>query len=900
MIGRDQERLVVRFFLEQRFEPTALVLRGEPGIGKTTLWEAGIALAAEGGLRVLVARPSDAESEHAFAGLIDLCEGLDLDGLPAPQRSALEVALLRREPDGAAPEPHAIGLALRGALAAAAPVLVAIDDVQSLDAPSAEALAFAARRLLDAPVGFLLARREGADSPLEDVLAERSLATIDLGPLAAGDLRAVVADRLGVELPVTTLQQVTAATRGNPRFALRLARSVGPSGERLPVLAAEEELLGVGVADLPDEERHLLLAAALDADLRLEEAEALSLDVREAMRSGLLVVDGDRVRPGHPLLAAAALADALPSERRAVHAALADVVGEPERYALHLATGSEGPNEDVAEHAAAAAASAAARGARLEAVALGEQALRLTPPGDPAWEQRVLELAGSLVSAGERRRVRELLTPVIERLPPGEPRVRAWLYLAETGVATSGTFELQLEHAFEAAGADPALRRRVLAFKALCTAAEGVKRIRAAEAWALEALPELNALRALAWTRVLRGVDIDAVCAQFDAAAGPGARLIDSPQPLVALRRAWRGEVAPARAELRRLKALAAERGESAGYAWLRLNLCEIELRAGEWDAAEQLLDEWELSDDGQFLSTPAYQRCRALLAVGRGDHAAAVDWAQPAFERAARREHTWQLLGAGRALGVAALLAGDPATAADQLRFVHAHCEREGIDEPGVFPVAADLLEALSEFGADDEAAGVRARLAAQAQDHPWAQATLARADGEAEAADGLRAARAALRRGPHASRPRPRRAPRAPVAGRPRRAGSRGAGLRHARLARLGGAGPRRTRPRRRSQTAHRRQRAHPHRAPGRRAGRRRADQQGDRARPVRDHPHGRGAPVEGVRETRRALANGARRAALKIGGSGNIAGSVAPVRSPACPPQHSPPLTAHRMVA
>ena len=117
----------------------------------------------------------------------------------------------------------------------------------------------------------------------------------------------------------------------------------------------------------------------------------------------------------------------------------------------------------------------------------------------------MLELAGSLVSAGERRRVRDLLTPVVERLPAGEPRVRAWLYLAETGVATGGTFELQLEYAFEAAGADPALRRRVLAFKALCTAAEGAKRIRAAEAWALEALPELNALRALAWTRAAAG-----------------------------------------------------------------------------------------------------------------------------------------------------------------------------------------------------------------------------------------------------------------------------------------------------------------------------------------------------------------------------------------------------------
>ncbi|MDA0172621.1 LuxR family transcriptional regulator [Solirubrobacter taibaiensis] len=727
MIGRDQELLVVRFFLQQRFEPTALVLRGEPGIGKTTLWEAAVALAREDDLRVLVARPSESESEHAFAGLIDLCEGLDLSGLPAPQRAALEVALLRR--DGASPEPHAVGLALRGALATAAPVLVAIDDVQWLDTPSAEALAYAARRLVDAPVGLLLTGCEV--SPLEQWLVEHSLTTLELGALAAGDLRAVIADRLGVELPVAALQRITAATLGNPRFALRLARSTGPTG-------AEEELLGVGVAELPDAERHLLLAAALDGGLRLEEAEALSLDVREAMRSGLLEVDGDRVRPGHPLLAAAVLADALPSERREVHAALADVVDDPERYALHLASATEGDDEEVAEHASGAAAHAAARGARPEAVALGEQALRLTSRGvfAAAWEQRVLDLAGYLVAAGERRRVRELLVPVIDRLPPGEPQVRVWLYLAESDVATSGNFERQIERALEAAGSDAALHRRVVAFKALCTAAEGVQRVREAEAWALEALPELNALRALGWTRVLRGADIEQVCAQFDAAAGPGARLIDSPQPLVALRRSWRGEIAPAREEVVRLMGLAAERGESAAFAWLRLNLCEIELRAGEWDAAERLLDEWEVSDDGEFLSAPAYQRCRALLAVGRGDHETAEAWARPAVERASQREHTWNVLSASRALGAAALLAGDPAAAAEHLRFVHAHCEREGVDEPGVFPVAADLLEALGEIGADDEAEDVRARLAAQSFDHPWAQATLARADGEAEAA--------------------------------------------------------------------------------------------------------------------------------------------------------------------
>ena len=97
----------------------ALVLSGEPGIGKTTLWEAGIAAARDRGVRVLVARPSGAETELSFAGLIDLCEGLEVDMLPEPQRDALEVALLRRSPVGVPPEPHAIGLGLRNALEAA-------------------------------------------------------------------------------------------------------------------------------------------------------------------------------------------------------------------------------------------------------------------------------------------------------------------------------------------------------------------------------------------------------------------------------------------------------------------------------------------------------------------------------------------------------------------------------------------------------------------------------------------------------------------------------------------------------------------------------------------------------------------------------------------------------------
>ena len=135
VIGRERELERLRAFVSGGFTPTALVLDGEPGIGKTTLWEAGIAAARERGVAVRVARAGEAEAQLSFAALIDLAGGLDLGPLPAPQRAALEIALLRREPEGAPPQPHAIGLGLRNALAAAGPTLVAVDDIQWLDAP---------------------------------------------------------------------------------------------------------------------------------------------------------------------------------------------------------------------------------------------------------------------------------------------------------------------------------------------------------------------------------------------------------------------------------------------------------------------------------------------------------------------------------------------------------------------------------------------------------------------------------------------------------------------------------------------------------------------------------------------------------------------------------------------
>ena len=143
MIGREPELAMLEEFLDGGTAWLALVLTGGPGIGKTALWERGLDLAVDRGIRLLSARPSGAEAELSFAGLFDLLEGIDIgsvSGLPVPQRRALEAALLRAEPMAAAPEGFAIGAGFLGvlrSLAVGEPLLVAVDDPQWLDAASA-------------------------------------------------------------------------------------------------------------------------------------------------------------------------------------------------------------------------------------------------------------------------------------------------------------------------------------------------------------------------------------------------------------------------------------------------------------------------------------------------------------------------------------------------------------------------------------------------------------------------------------------------------------------------------------------------------------------------------------------------------------------------------------------
>ncbi|HEY7076863.1 MAG TPA: AAA family ATPase [Solirubrobacteraceae bacterium] len=744
IVGRDHELAALRELAPGR----PVLLTGEPGIGKTTLWEAGVGAARERGRRALVARPTAAEARLPFAALIDLCDGIAdaaLAPLPAPQRGALEVALLRAEPRAAAPEPFAIALGLLNALRALAadePLLIAVDDVPWLDAASAEALAFAARRLDGEPIAFLLARRPGRPTGLERAL-EPALQRVAVGRLSLGATRRLLAERLGLSLPRPLLRRIVEWTLGNPLFALEVGRTlredgIPAAGDELPLPDALDELLGARVARLDTPQRRLLLALALREEPSVHELAAIAgpAAVEDGLEAGLLELDGRRVRASHPLLAAAARKRARPRERRELHRALARAVEDPQLRALHLALATDRPDAALAAAVDAAAADAAARGARHRAVQLAERALRLTPPDAPERHDRLLTLAAHLEGAGELQRLTDLLEPAIDTLPTGPLRARGWLLLGEgAGPRTIADLDRHLDRALTEPGVSGDVLAYVLAKKAALAAASRVDRIRDAEAWAQRALSvggagregERLALYALAWARALSGRAVEDLCRQSDASA----YLAIAPERIAGQRLVWRGEIAQARALLERLLAQADERGEPASYALLRLHLCELELRVGDWPAAARRLDEWEQSAEGDLLIRPMYQRCRALLAAGRGRLEEAERWSREAIARAEATGSRWDWLEARRAAGVTALLARAPARAAEHLAAAWEHTERAGVGDPGAFPVAPELVEALVDAGEPGAARRVvdRLRTLAERHEHPWGLAGARRA---------------------------------------------------------------------------------------------------------------------------------------------------------------------------
>jgi DNA-binding CsgD family transcriptional regulator len=771
LVGRERETARLRAFLaELPGEPSALVIEGEPGIGKTALLEA--ALVQAGGLRVLRARCVEAEAGLAYAGLADLLgrvAEMVLPGLPAPQRRALEVVLGRAEAGQDAVEPQLVGRAMLGvleSLAAAAPLVVAVDDVQWLDAASTRTVAFAVHRLAAVPVGMLVTRR-GIGGPLplglDDALPQQRRERLVVGSLNADDVELLVEERLSAPLSRALRRRLVVAAGGNPLYALELADAQRRSGhgwdDQLALPARLEELLADRLAALPAQAAEPLAAVASLATptvalvgAALGEPARAGLDA--ALDAGVLLVEEGRLRFSHPLLGVVASAWRPPSARRGLHARLAATVGDLEERARHLVLAADGPDAGVAATVEQGADRARARGAPEVAAELAEAAVRLTPPERVADVRRRRIAAGyHRVTAGEVGRGRAHLAAALEAAPPGpvqtELRWRLGMLMLLDDV--DGAVEL-LEVALAESRSDQALQAMVARRLAgpywwQGRLREGLRlgRLGVDLAEALgDPLALVDALRVyvlgVLWAGEL-SADLPGRLEQLARGVGPLPAHEDPDLSLTVVDMA-RGDAGSAASRLARLHRLADEQGNELGLVLASALLAEVELARGRWAQAQQLAQ--EALRTARRLASP-FPLTRGLLAAALVQaHLGNAEAAQAtALEliKVAEGGGLVPLALEGRAvLGFVALSRGDAQAAHVELDPLLARLRDIGVREPTWPHLVWSDLDALIELGHLDQAAALAQDLEARGRrlDRPFALATAARARGLIHAARG------------------------------------------------------------------------------------------------------------------------------------------------------------------
>ncbi|MGH2454720.1 MAG: AAA family ATPase, partial [Candidatus Limnocylindria bacterium] len=400
LVGRDRELAEVRRWLEEAGRaPSGLVILGEPGIGKTSVWEQVGREAAAGGWRLLVCRCVKSEAQLSYAALGDLLRDVLpklLDRMAPPRRRALAAALLLEEAGGgAAPDARAVGLAfldaLRG-LAEGGPLLVAIDDLHWLDPPSRDAIAFALRRLHAERIG-LSATIRSSQEPVEATLGQLPfIRSLTIGPISLAATFQLVRSRLGLALSRPQLIRIHDAAGGNPLFALELAaelQRLGPAapGAPLAIRGDLREHLGRRISRLAPATRRVLAFASASPRLSRARLRAVAGSVAvdaallDAEAAVVVAAGSDPVRFTHPLLAAAGYAAADDRLRRQVHRRLARLSADPEEQARHLALATDAPDAAIAATLEEAASGAALRGATAASGELLEMAAARTPAG---------------------------------------------------------------------------------------------------------------------------------------------------------------------------------------------------------------------------------------------------------------------------------------------------------------------------------------------------------------------------------------------------------------------------------------------------------------------------------------------------------------------------------------
>ncbi|QLY28493.1 AAA family ATPase [Nocardia huaxiensis] len=696
----------------------ALVLVGEPGIGKTALLDYAIERA--GGMRVLRCRGVPSESDLAFAALHELLWPLldRLDGLPPTQALALRGALGLGEPHGNQLLIGVAVLTLLADLAEEQPVLVIVDDLHLVDTASRHCLTFLARRTGEDAIAFLAATHPGT-AAIADMLPTLTIAGLDTE--SAEQLVA----QLNPALSPLRARALLRLTAGNPLALRELSRTattnLGPAAE--PQLELGPRLRAAFDADLgrltPDQRTALLVTAAEDgADAIVAERAATRLGVpaaewNAAVESGLMRLSDGRMVMRHPLIRAAVYDAAGPAERRAVHTALAAVFADrtvspglteslmssdPDRAAWHLAAAAEHPDEGIAATLDAVAERAWARGGQTSAARILRRAAALSPDANAA-AVRLSKAARAAWDGGDVETARELLATAGERADPA--------VVSAAGGGLQGMFEL--------GQGDPARARRML----VRDAESAEERFRAEIEYA--------ALRA-AWAA---GESLDA--AQFDALV---TRDFDSGADVPP----WRlpiADVAVAHGTERHALDMvdaAVERMRTDGpISWLGYTLSQrsaLHFLIGRWDdALTDAAEALRLAPDFTGRKTVADSYCTLAFIAGlRGEEAAVIEFSGRTLAFSQPLRYLPVTASAQWSRGLAALSAERP----DEAYALLEPISRPG--DPAHHPTiellaAADTIEAAVRSGRSDRAARHLNVLAAHAETTgaDWAVAAVA-----------------------------------------------------------------------------------------------------------------------------------------------------------------------------
>ncbi len=685
--------------------------------------------------------------------------------LPPVQKRALEAALLLGESEIHADDRSvaAAFLAALRLLAADAPVCLAVDDIQWLDAASLAALRYALARLDKEPFAVLLAVRGDLPDWLRRAVPEERLRMVEVGGLSVGATHALLHARLDATFPRPTLIRLCETSRGNPFFALELATALkrrgstpGPS-DPLPIPSNLEELLRERLDSLGPAALALARVVAAVAEPTTDLVEAAlggsaDLGLSEALDTRILELEGERVRFTHPLLGSAVAARDTPSRRRSLHARLATIVPSAEERARHLALATAKPDREIASMLEEAAGSADARGAPATAAELADQALRLTPPVDVGDARRRLFLAAERHHAtGNTARALALLTEARAEATPGADRAAVLVQLADV-LFDSETREAE------------ALCRQALAEADGDDALEAMTQMRLADSMRWGAGIEAGLAHAtLAVQAASRTDDVALRCtalashadwhfragrgiprAQMEEAlrlerALPEWPLYSGPTEYYCHQLVWAVDLDRARKLLLELRDVRRARSDARNESYALWNLGFLEWRAGNWDEADRYAaGSLELMTQLGYVMPPD-EFPAAVIAAHQGRIEDARATTRGAVARAEADGSKIEQSGHAWVLGFIELSLGDPAAALTHLRRSY-ELRNTFMYEPGMRVELGDLLEALIATGELDEADAILETWEerAEALDRAWALAILARGRGLLLAARG------------------------------------------------------------------------------------------------------------------------------------------------------------------